>query len=778
MTRQNKNKEARGEDRSCSIYDLFQEALLLHRKGMVQEAKRIYMQIIRINPEDPDALQMMGIASFQSREISTAEDLLIKAVQLSPDRADIRCSLANIMKFSGKIDEAIEMYKEAIRLDPEYAEACNNLGATMNDAGRYDEAIDYLIQALKIRPDYAEAFYNLGNTYKERDEIDKAIDNYNQAIKNNYPDAYINLGVILMEIGNEVDAIKYFKEAIKLKPDSTVAYNNLGSAFTSQGNLKEAVLCYKKCLEINPKLHKTHSNLLLALHYTNDISAEDLFLEHKKWAADHALPIKITHHYMNERNPDKKIRIGYISPDFRSHPVAHFIESVLTRHDRNSFDLYCYSDTADPDHITDRLKMLTVTWRDICRMNDKEVSDLILSDRIDILIDLAGHTANNRLLVFARKPAPVQATYLGYPDTTGLDSMDYRITDSLTDSPGRTDRLHTEELVRMPHGFLCYRPPEHIPGPGPLPVLKSGRITFGCFNKRAKITEEVIETWSAILSSIPDSRLFLKFKNFLSDHEKSNISALFNKNSISSDRIHVLKPIQSLAEHISMYSNIDIALDTFPYNGTTTTCEALWMGVPVITLKGSMHASRVGTSILMNSGLEDLIAESTMDYINKAVQLADNIERLGSLHIRLRDMIRCSHLTNEKEFTTALENKFRMMWQRWCDGHHLSPSNNTSLNETGSTEIEHLINNGEALFNSGHLSEAENTFRKVLEKYPENIAAMNNLGVIFWHYGKISSAVEIFTNILKIDPAFIDARINLEEIGKPEHKHASEKSGM
>jgi len=391
-------------------------------------------------------------------------------------------------------------------------------------------------------------------------------------------------------------------------------------------------------------------------------------------------------------------------------------------------------------------------------MTDKAVSDLILNDRIDILIDLAGHTANNRLLVFAQKPAPIQVTYLGYPDTTGLESIDYRIVDVLTDPPGMTEHLHTEELLRMHHGFLCYHPLEHTPEPGPLPVLTSGIVTFGCFNKRAKITEDAIATWSDILHSVPDSRMFLKFKNFLSHQEKSSIIELFTENNISPERIHILKPIVSLSEHIGMYRNIDIALDTFPYNGTTTTYEALWMGVPVITLKGTIHASRVGTSILSHSGLDDLIAESRSDYIKKAVRLAEDIDRLIVLRGGLRDLLRNSHLMDEKGFTSDLENMYRMIWQRWCH------------QDSASSGLEKLIERGESLFGSGQIKEAENVFRQALEIDPINATAMNNLGVISWHTGKIGEAREIFTQVLKIDPDFIAARQNLEEMTRFENR--------
>jgi len=643
---------------------MFQDALHLHRKGMIKDAMQIYRQIIDIRPQDSDTLHMMGIGAFQSNDIESAVDLLGRAVEISPDRADFKNDFGNVLKYTGQTDRAIQNYKEAIKIRPNYAIAFNNLGATMNDISKHHDAEQYLLRAIELKPDYAEAYYNCGITYKELGEIGKAIENYNHAISYSYPKAYINLGVALMDIGNEVDAIKYFKQAIKILPNSTDAYNNLGNTLSNQGNPKKAVICYKKCLEINPNLHKARSNLLLTLHYTDTASPEEIFLEHKKWSDIHELPIQTRHPHNNDRAHDKKLRIGYISPDFRSHPVAHFIEPILASHDRTSFDVYCYCDVNSADHVTQRIKALPVIWRDICRMSDNAATDLILKDRIDILIDLAGHTANNRLMVFAQKPAPVQATYLGYPDTTGLISMDYRIVDFFTDPPGTTEHIHTEELSRMPHGFLCYSPPGNTPEPCPVPALESGHITFGCFNKRSKITDEAINTWSAILSSVPDSRLFLKFKNFLCHEEKSIIIELFSKNNISPGRIDILKPIKSLPEHIGMYSIIDIALDTFPYNGTTTTCEALWMGVPVITLTGRTHASRVGTSILKNIGLDDLIAGSNSDYINKALLLAKDIERLKYLRSSLRDIVRESPLMDKKTFTIHLENLYRKMWHK------------------------------------------------------------------------------------------------------------------
>ncbi|MEA2101819.1 MAG: tetratricopeptide repeat protein, partial [Thermodesulfobacteriota bacterium] len=510
---------------------MFQEAIHLHRNGMVEKAMHIYRQIIAINPEDSDTLHMSGIGAFQSNDMTSAQNLLLRAVEIAPGNPAFRNDLANILRSSGQTDRAIHHYKEAIRLKPDYAIALNNLGATMNDILMYNDAEQYLLRAIEIKPDYAEAYYNCGNTYKGLKDIDRAVTCYNQAIKFNHPKAYINLGVILMDMGRQTDAIQCYRQALKALPDNTIAYNNLGTVLTSQGKLKEAIACHRKCLEINPNLHQTRSNLLLALHYTDEISPKELFKEHKKWAAIYALCINSPEYsFKNDRDPEKRLKIGYISPDFKTHPVAHFIEPVIASHNRTAFEVYCYSDAADTDHVTKEIRHLCDRWKDTCCMDDDKVSSIIRSEGIDILVDLAGHTANNRMGVFARRSAPVQVTYLGYPDTSGLQTMDYRITDASADPPGMTDHLHSERLIHMPNGFLCYRPPKDTPGIKPLPAHDPGSITFGCFNNRAKITMEMICIWSHILENVPKSRIFLKFKNRLGQQEKTRITEGFTQN--------------------------------------------------------------------------------------------------------------------------------------------------------------------------------------------------------------------------------------------------------
>ena len=339
---------------------------------------------------------------------------------------------------------------------------------------------------------------------------------------------------------------------------------------------------------------------------------------------------------------------------------------MLASHTHERFEIFCYSDVLAPDNVTERLQGYADRWHNIADMQDEEVAELVLKDGIDILVDLAGHTGNNRMLLFARKPAPVQVSWLGYPNTTGLSTMDYRFVDPYTDPHGLTDPFYTEKLLRLPESFLCYLPDENSPDVGYLPETVSGHITFGSFNIFTKMTEEVLALWADILKNIPNARLLLKTKSFSDKQICAKVMKIFSQKGIYSERVELLGHQEHFLKHLSLYNRIDIGLDTFPYNGTTTTCEALWMGVPVITLAGNNHASRVGVSLLTNTGLEDLIAKTHDEYVDIAVNLAADTRRLQKLRRNLRPMMKNSPLTDAKRFTDNLENSYRHMWEMWC----------------------------------------------------------------------------------------------------------------
>jgi predicted O-linked N-acetylglucosamine transferase (SPINDLY family) len=403
------------------------------------------------------------------------------------------------------------------------------------------------------------------------------------------------------------------------------------------------------------------------MHFHPDYDAQRIAQEHSRWNRQHAEPLKqFIGPHRNGRIRDRRMRIGYVSPDLRQHSVAYFLENLLAHHDASSVEVFCYSDVIRPDATTARMQKLCAQWREIVGLKDTEVDQKVREDRIDILVDLAGHTANNRLLLFARKPAPIQVTYLGYPDTTGLRAMDYRLTDAYADPPDVTGG-YSEQLVRLPETFLCYRPSYGAPEIGPAPALESGRVTFGSFNALAKVNAPLVAMWSKILEQIPNSRLILKNQGLGSAGARRHILEYFAAHHIAPDRVELMGWARSEAGHLQLYNRIDIALDTFPYHGTTTSCEALWMGVPVVTRAGSAHVSRVGVSLLSNVGLAELVTDSQEKYVQLARELAHDLSRLSNLRSTLRKRMEQSPLMDAPRFARNVESAYRQMWRRWCE---------------------------------------------------------------------------------------------------------------
>jgi predicted O-linked N-acetylglucosamine transferase (SPINDLY family) len=468
------------------------------------------------------------------------------------------------------------------------------------------------------------------------------------------------LGAAYHAKGHLSEAISYYQKAIEIDTHFVHALNNLGGALKDKGQLREAENYLRRALHIQPDYEAAYSNLLLNMHYDDRYSPEAIFSEHIRFANQFEKPLSSQRPpHLNEVNSDRRLRIGYVSPDFRRHSVAYFIEPVLSSHNHDSVEIICYSDVVIPDDVTHRIQGYADTWLSIVGESDKDVAALIQEHKIDILVDLSGHTANNRMLLFARKPAPIQISWIGYPATSGLSAIDYKIVDSYTDPPGMTEHYYTENLIRMPNCFLCYLPDRESPEVGHLPALKSGHVTFGSFNNFAKVNPDMIALWSDILKAVPGSRLLMKAKSLSDRSTREYVTEMFIQKGIPADRFELLGWESSSKGHLEIHNRIDIALDTFPYHGTTTTCEALWMGVPVITLTGKTHASRVSTSLLTNVGLHEFVAASQEEYVGKAVGLANDISHLQSLRNSLRNMISESPLMNAKRFTIQLENCYR-----------------------------------------------------------------------------------------------------------------------
>ncbi len=542
------------------------------------------------------------------------------------------------------------------------------IGISHHQALRFEEAEAVYNDILKQDPQYSDSWHLLGLIAYQQGKLDLAVDRINRAIAIDDSKAvyHYNLGIALNSQHKLDEAAQSYRKAISLQPENADALNNLGNALRRQGLIQEALEILKKAMTIDPRLPEFHSNYLLTLNSHPSLDQRTIYKEHRRWAKQHAEALTLcSQSHPNDPDPERRLRIGYVSPDFRSHSVSFFLEPIFRAHDRSQFEVYCYANVAKPDSTTALFKDLADMWRDIHPMPDEEVIDRIRRDEIDILIDLAGHTSGNRLLVFAKKPAPLQITYLGYPNTTGLAEIDYRLTDAWADPPDLTDDCHSETLVRLPQGFLCYLPAGSPCVQDP-PALSEKYVTFGSFNNLSKVTPEAVSMWSRILKEVSNSRLVMKSRNLAGQYTRDRLRELFLQQGISQDKIEMIGYTPSHQEHISIYSRIDIALDTFPYNGTTTTCDALWMGVPVVVLAGQRHAARVGVSILSCVGLEELIAETQTEYVEKAIRLALDIGYMRKLRSNLRERMSKSPLTDAEGFTRSLEGAYRSLWRMWA----------------------------------------------------------------------------------------------------------------
>jgi protein O-GlcNAc transferase len=571
---------------------------------------------------------------------------------------------------TGKLEQAERLFKEILKVQPNNVSALHFIGVIYYQHKDYESAIKYIKRALQLGPDYVDAYSNLGSVLQEIGRLDEAVDCYKKAIEldPHFVRAYNNLASAFKEKWQLDDAISNYRKAIQLCPDLAEPYNGLANVLQERGKLVEAEKCYRRALRMEPDCPFYYHNLLFMLNYDSRNDVRAVFSDHLKFAKQFEAPLAssiIPHE--SDCSSARRIKIGYVSPDFRKHSVAYFIEPVLEAHNHEEFEVFCYSDVFMPDNVTERLQKYADQWRSIVGVSDEKVAELIRTDGIDILVDLAGHTGHNRLLVFARRPAPVQVSWIGYPNTTGLSMIDYRVVDDYTDPPGLTDAFSSEELIRMPDSFLCYLPDKDRPAVRDLPATESGYVTFGSFNYFPKVSPETVGIWAKILKTVPDSRLIMKARNFADRTTCRYALDMFLRHGIPAERIELLSMKTSFEEHLDTYNRIDIALDTFPYNGTTTTCEALWMGVPVVTFAGDVHASRVGKSLLTNIGLSELVAGTFEEYVSITVNLADDLKRLCALREGLRNRMAHSPLTDAKRFIINLESCYRKMWERRCE---------------------------------------------------------------------------------------------------------------
>jgi protein O-GlcNAc transferase len=608
------------------------KARALAQSGRLGEAAELIASVCREEPGNAEAWFMHGILLGNAERLGEAVDCLRQAVKLQPGNARVHFNLGNLLSASGRLCDAAAAYEKAQILAPDQAEIARNLARVEVRQGRPAKAAEQYRRYLRARPDDACALANLGTCYFHLGELEAAASAY--------------------------------REALQRQPEPGWM-DGLAATLCRQGKISEALEVHREVIRRCPEETRYRSNLLLSMNYLPGIAVQEMLKEHRLWHQPGPGVPGRKREFDNTPDPGRRLRIGYVSADFRTHSVAYFIESLFDNHDDAEVETYAYACSPQRDVTTERLQAKIHHWRDLASLDDAAAFARIQNDAIDILVDLSGHTAGNRLPLFRAKPAPIQITYLGYPATTGLDAMDYRLTDWFADPSGHESH-YSEQLIRVPGCFLCYTPPSQSPPVAPPPAVTTRYVTFGSFNNQAKINEEVIALWSRLLNSVPDSRLLLKNPALSDPATADYCRALLARHAIDTHRVELLGLAVTTEAHLDTYRRVDIALDTFPYNGTTTTCEALWMGVPVIALAGHSHAGRVGVSLLTAVGLHDLVGGNPEDYLARAATLAGDTARLTKLRQSLHDTMKASLLCDGAAFARKIESAYRNVWNIWC----------------------------------------------------------------------------------------------------------------
>jgi protein O-GlcNAc transferase len=638
------------------------------------EAERAYRAALQIDRGNPRALALMGTLAGIAGRLPMAIDLFLQALQRDGANADLYHNLGETYRLLGDIGKALPALNRAIELRPEHWEAYRSAADAAIEAA--EKAGHATARARDLKRIAAKYLLSFGRKRHDQrlggvEEIFReaaALDPANDAI-------LYAFGTILQDNCRVTEAVEILRRAVALGPRNAQAYNNLGNAYFALqrwGDMEEAL---RKAVALDPNSASARQNLvsttLMRWLYDGNATAADIYERHRAWGAEvtaELAPLAASAPpFANTREPDRKLRIAYLSGDFRNHSVGYFFHPLLAHHDPSLVEVYCYAeDKGKPDTVTESLQRLAQGWRETVTLDDAALRAQLRRDKIDIAIDLAGQTAKNRLRALAVRTAPVTATWLGYPATTGLATIDWRITDALVDPPG-DERFYTEKLMRLPEGFLCYEAlATDIPPVAAAPATAPGQVTFGSFNNPQKLSETTIDAWALVLKALPQSRLLLKAPVFIDPGIRGNFEALFAARGIAAERIDFRAFAQSAAAHLGTYADVDIALDPFPYNGTTTTCEAMWMGVPVIALVGDRHSARVGFDLLTRVGLGELAAADIDRYVAVAVALAQDLPRLQHIRGSLRERMRRSPLCDAKGFAQSFETALRAMWRQWC----------------------------------------------------------------------------------------------------------------
>ncbi|NKB21293.1 MAG: tetratricopeptide repeat protein [Alphaproteobacteria bacterium] len=679
------------------VRTLLDAGLAHHKAGRLSEADDLYNQARVLEPENTEVDHLSGLLAFQNGNAADAAGYFERVVAAEPANVKYLGNLGAAWLVSGRPEDALGVLERAIEIDPEGVDVLNNLAAAYRETDRFSDAAIVANRAVSLRPNDAELQTNLavallgtaqsdaalsaaqravelapnspeaqnalGSAYLALQQRKEAIGAFRAAVTAgpDFADATRNLALSLQEAKQLSEAAKTYQKATERWPEDAAAYAGLARTSRMMGRTDHAVEAYRMAISLSPGNRRYHSNLLFSLVGDANQDGESLLAEHRKWHEQHALPLEpAAPQYTNIRNPQRRLKIGYVSADFRSHPVGRIVQPVIAAHDRNVVEVFCYSGTAKPDGVTNETEESCDNWQPIQNLPDDAVFDLIGEDKIDILIDLSGHSARNRLTVFARKPAPIQASWMGYMSTTGLSAIDYYIGDEIH-TPEEFDHHFSEEVYRLRRNLTCFDPPDDAPPVRPLPAESSESVTFGCFGNPGKISDACIELWARLLKTVEGSRLILRYQGYEDPEVRQDFAQRFSSAGIDPSRID-FEGSTAYRDVLDTYNRVDIALDTYPYSGTMTTMEALWMGVPLVTLAGDRTLVRQSAGQLSAAGLSECIAYDADRFVALATSLAQDIDALKTSRSSMRNRLLDSPLCDTVDLARALEEAYRSMW--------------------------------------------------------------------------------------------------------------------
>lgn len=676
---------------------VFAQAEQMRREGRNAEAEALCRQALAHDPRHGQSLNMLGVMSLNAGRTDLAVDFFGRAAAGSNPTPVFHNNLGAALREMGRGAEAAQAFRRAIAIKPDYVRALINLGQLLIDSDPQGAEAAFR-QALSHSPRDLEALFGLGVLLHRAGALDEALTLYGRALavapdnapllenmsglllmQRRLPEAsallerllkldpagvrhWLNLAGALDAQVRGSEAVAAYRQAILLQPDNAGAFNGLGNTLANLGRLDESVAAYRRAVALEPDYLEARSNLLMTLHSLPQVSAADILAEAKAYGA--RIAERPAPAFPNSRDPERRLRVGFVSADLRVHPVGFFLERVLASHDAGRVETILYEDTRFPDAQTERLRGLAGGWRSIAGKPDAEAARLIAADRIDILVDLAGHTGSNRLALFGRRAAPVQASWLGYFGTTGVAAMDYVIADGVV-LPAGDEAVFTETPIRLPSPYLCWTPPAEDVAAAPFPHLGGAPVTFGCFNNRAKVTDEVVAAWAKILQRVEGSRLFLKSWSLGDAGNCAGLAAAFAAQGVAADRL-IFEGLSPRGEGLAAYNRVDIALDPFPFGGCTTTADTLWMGAPLVTLDGARWSGRMSKAILSSVGLDDWVAPDLDAYAEMAVRAASDLAALADLRAGLRARLAASPFCDGPRFAREMEAAYRAMWRAWC----------------------------------------------------------------------------------------------------------------